>query len=185
MRGSIRRRGKASWELQIELPSDTGKRRRRFVSVKGTRQDAQRELTRLLSAADAGTLPDPSNATVAEYVEAWLRGAPKGSAKTMERYGELTANQIKPHLGAHKLQRLRPEHVQTWHGTLIASGLSPRTVSHAHKLLHRVLTDAVKNGTLASAWARPKQPRSFSVTWRANCLSRTPSAGHGGALSLP
>jgi hypothetical protein len=25
----------------------------------------------------------------------------------------------------------------------------PRTVSHAHKLLHRVLTDAVKNGTLA------------------------------------
>ena len=97
----------------------------------------------------AGTLPDPSNATVAEYIGAWLRGAPKGSAKTMERYNELAANQVVPHLGAHKLQKLRPEHVQTWHGTLIGSGLSPRTVSHAHKLLHRVLVDAVKNGTLA------------------------------------
>jgi site-specific recombinase XerD len=48
-----------------------------------------------------------------------------------------------------QLQRLRPEHVQSWHGTLIESGLSPRTVKHAHKLLHRVLTDAVKNGTVA------------------------------------
>jgi integrase len=149
MRGSIRRRGKASFEIQLELPSDAGKRRRRYISVKGTYKDAQRELTKLLGAADAGTLPDPSNATVSEYIDTWLGGAPKGSAKTMERYGELAANQVKPHLGAHKLQKLKPEHVQTWHGTLIDSGLAPRTVSHAHKLLHRVLADAVKNGTLA------------------------------------
>jgi len=149
MRGSIRRRGKASFEIQIELDSADGRRRRRYVSVKGTYKDAQRELTKLLGAADAGTLPDPSNATVAEYIDSWLSGAPKGSAKTMERYGELAANQVKPHLGAHRLQRLKPEHVQQWHGTLIDSGLAPRTVKHSHKLLHRVLADAVKNGTLA------------------------------------
>ena len=157
MRGAIRR-GKASFELQIELQSDDGKRRRRFVSVKGSYKDAQRELARLLTAADAGTLPDPSNATVAEYLKAWLEGAPKGSAKTMERYGELAANQIIPHLGGLKLQKLRPEHVQHWHGTLIGEGLSPRTTKHAHKLLHRILTDAVKNGTLPRNVAGIHQP---------------------------
>jgi hypothetical protein len=88
--------------LAFEPLIDTGKRRRRYISVKGTYKDAQRELTKLLGAADAGTLPDPSNATVSEYIDTWLGGAPKGSAKTMERYGELAANQIKPHLGAHK-----------------------------------------------------------------------------------
>ena len=103
----------------------------------------------MLGEADAGTLPDPSNATVTQSIDVWLAGAPKGSAKTMERYGELAANQIKPHLGAHKLQKLRAEHVQQWHGVLIDAGLSPRTVKHAHKLLVRVLADAVKNGTLA------------------------------------
>jgi integrase len=149
VRGNITRRGKSSWQLKFDVGSANGKRQTRYATVRGTHKDAQKELTRLLGAADAGTLPDPSNATVAEYIGAWLRGAPKGSAKTMERYNELAANQVVPHLGAHKLQKLRPEHVQTWHGTLIASGLSPRTVSHAHKLLHRVLVDAVKNGTLA------------------------------------
>jgi integrase len=148
MRGSIRKRGRASWELKFDIPSDDGKRRTRYVTFRGSRNEAARELTKLLGATDEGTLPDPSNATVAEYIDAWLR-APKGSAKTMERYGELFRNQVAPHLGGHKLQKLKPEHVQQWHGVLIATGLSARTVKHAHKLLHRVLTDAVKNGTLA------------------------------------
>jgi integrase len=158
MRGSIRKRGRNSWELKFDVASSDGKRKTRYATVPGTRQDAQRELTRLLGAADAGTLPDPNSATVAEYIEAWLRGAPKGSAKTMERYGELAANQIKPHLGAHKLQRLKPEHIQEWHGTLIEAGLSPRTVKHAHKLLHRVLADAVKAGAVSRNVASVFQP---------------------------
>ena len=44
MRGSIRRRGKASFETQIELTGENGKRRRRFISVKGSYKDAQRAL---------------------------------------------------------------------------------------------------------------------------------------------
>jgi integrase len=158
MRGTIRKRGKASWELKFDVPSEDGKRKTRYATVRGTRQEAQRELTRLLGAADAGTLPDPSNATVAAYIEAWLHGAPKGSAKTMERYGELAANQIIPHLGSHKLQRLKPDHVQHWHGVLIDAGLSARTTKHAHKLLRRVLGDAVKNGTVPRNVAAIHQP---------------------------
>src|SRR5262245_53592934 len=113
--GTIRKRGSA-WEIKFEYkPREGSKRFTRYVT-KGTRQDAQKELTRLLGAADAGTLPDPSNTTVAEYLRSWLDGARGQSPKTLERYRELTERQIIPHLGTVKLQTLRPEHVETWHG---------------------------------------------------------------------
>ena len=64
MRGTIRKRGANSWEIKIELERINGKRHRRYVTVKGTYKDAQKELTRLLSSADDGTLPDPTRMTV-------------------------------------------------------------------------------------------------------------------------
>ena len=43
MNGSIRKRGKNSWELAIDLGLDAGgKRRQKFVNVKGTKTQAQR-----------------------------------------------------------------------------------------------------------------------------------------------
>jgi hypothetical protein len=81
MRGSIIRRGKSSWRLKFEAgPRKNGKRKTRYVTVRGKRQDAEKELTRLLSAADAGTLVDPSKVTVAEYLRSWLDGAAPTSA---------------------------------------------------------------------------------------------------------
>lgn len=52
-RGSIRKRGTA-WELRFDVPSANGARRTRSVAFKGSRQEAQRELTKLLAQADAG-----------------------------------------------------------------------------------------------------------------------------------
>src|SRR5262249_35843385 len=131
----------------FEAPSN-GDRKTRYVTVRGTYRDAQRELTRLLDAADRGTLPDPNNLTVAEYLASWFDCAHEQSPKTLERYGELARNQITPHLGVQKLQKLRPEHIQQWHKALLDDGLSRRTVGHAHRLLSLVLDNAVKNGAL-------------------------------------
>ena len=56
--------------------------------------------------------------------------------------------QIIPHLGRMALQALRPVHVEAWHATLLKSGgkggapLSARTISHAHRILHRLLARA-------------------------------------------
>ena len=100
-RGNITRRGKNSWRLKFDVGADaSGKRITRYVTVKGKRQDAQRELTRLLGAADAGTLPEPSKVTVAEYIRKWLDGNHELAPKTVERYRELAEGQIIPYLGA-------------------------------------------------------------------------------------
>jgi hypothetical protein len=56
-RGSIRRRGRHSWQVRFDDSVDAaGRRRARWATGKGTRHDAQRELTRLLAATDAGML---------------------------------------------------------------------------------------------------------------------------------
>jgi len=71
---------------------------------------------------------------------------PHGLAgKTAERYLQLIEAQIIPYLGAIVLQKLKPAHIADWHDKLVGSGgkdgrpLSARTVSHAHRVLHRAL----------------------------------------------
>jgi integrase len=155
MRGNITRRGKNSWRLKFDVGADAaGRRKTRYVTVKGKRQDAQRELTRLLAAADAGTLPEPSKVTLGQYLREWLEGAHDLSPKTAERYRELAEQQIIPHLGSMQLQRLKPAHVRSWHDSLITGGgrggrpLAARTVGHAHRVLHRALQRALESETL-------------------------------------
>jgi|SRR5215472_14662418 len=175
-RGSIQRRGKHnSWRIRIEDGVDaTGRRKRHSITFRGSKHDAQRELTRLLGASDAGTLPEPSKVTVAEHLRAWIENEHGLAPKTRERYLELAELQIIPHLGNTVLQRLKPKHVKDWHNTLLKSGaksgrsLSARTVGHAHRVLHRALQVAVETEVLARNVAarsarRPlKQKRSRS-----------------------
>ena len=155
MRGSITRRGKHSWRIKFDINSPGGARQTRYVTVRGRRQDAERELARLVTAAHDGTLVEPAKITVAESLRAWLSGPHGLAGKTAERYRDLAAQQIIPHLGAIPLQKLRPSHVADWHTTLLTSGrkggrpLSARTVGHAHRLLHRVLERALKSEIVA------------------------------------
>lgn len=153
-RGSIRKRGQRSWELKFDVPSHDGARKTRYVTVRGTRQAAQRELTRLLGQSDAGSLPPSDARTIAEHIRAWLDGRNGLSRKTLERYRELAERQIIPFIGGHRLQRLSVQAVREWHGDVAkpnAKGrtLSPRTIGHAHRVLHRALALAVENEVLA------------------------------------
>src|SRR5271165_6849016 len=153
MTGNITRRGTHSWRLKFEGGERdplTGKRRTRYATVRGTKKDAQRELTRLLAEIENGTAVDPSRVTVAEHLRGWLDTAGNLAPKTLERYRQLAERQIIPHLGATPLQKLRPARVHDWHGTLLKSGgaegrpLSARTVGHAHRVLHRALERAMR-----------------------------------------
>src|SRR6516162_10695319 len=156
--GNITKRGKNAWQLKFDARRENGVRFTRYATVKGSYQDAQKELRRLLNAADSGTLPDPSTATVGGYLNGWLDSAHEQSPKTLERYCELAERQIIPHLGPIKLQQLKPETVRQWHSALLGTGLSARTVGHAHRLLRLVLGYAVKSGTLTRNAAAVSTP---------------------------
>jgi integrase len=148
--GSVVRRGKTSWRLKYEADRDpiTGKRVTRYVTVRGTKKQAQAELVRLLAQMEDGAAVNPSKLTIAAYLRSWLEYNTELSPKTLERYRQLAEQQIIPHLGAIPLQKLRPADVQEWHAILLQRGgdggrsLSARTVGHAHRVLRAALARA-------------------------------------------
>ena len=166
MTGHVLRRGKNSWRLKFDAGRDptTGKRIIQYVTVRGTKKQAQAELTKLLAARDTGTLVTPNKATLAEYLRSWILTAETLSIapKTAERYRQLIDNQIIPHLGALPMQDVKPGHIKTWHAALLKppAPISARTVGHAHRVLHKALADAVRHEMLfrnpASAVSPPK-----------------------------
>lgn len=174
MTGHIRRRGARSWELKFELGGDplSGRRRIRYVSFKGTKREAEIELARLVSENAAGTGIDPSKVTVAEFLDRWDRDWATGSveAKTIERYRELIALYIKPHLGAARIQKLRPVHLNELYAKLLREGgkggrrLAPRTVGHVHRLIHRALGHAATWGVCAQNVASVVNPPKVAET---------------------
>jgi hypothetical protein len=89
-RGHIVRRGRHSWRIKYDLPNAArGRRQTRYTTVRGKRQDAERELARLISAAHDGTMVEPSKTMVADYLRSWLSGLHGLAGKTRQEYGKL------------------------------------------------------------------------------------------------
>jgi integrase len=153
MKGHIRQRGPQSWQLCLDLGRDAeGKRRREQHPFHGSKRAAQAKLAELVSAIGKNAHVERSGLTIGahvlERVEQWAK-LNRISPKTSERYLELAANQISPHLGAIALQELKAADIERWHATLLASGrkdgtggLSALTVRHAHRLLGKALKEA-------------------------------------------
>jgi integrase len=172
MRGNITRRGKASWRIKFDLGADpiTGKRLTRFVTVRGKRQDAERELTRLLSDADNSTLVGPTKVTVAAYLTTWFDGLSGLAPTTIERYRDIIDRQTIPIIGHIELQKLKPVHLRHWLDGLVATGgrdgrpLSARTVGHAYRVLRSALQSAVALELVSRNVADVPKPPKVEVT---------------------
>src|SRR6266851_4531705 len=167
MSGHIRRRGDRSWELKFDLGTDlqTGRRLTRYHSFKGTKREAQVELTRLMAGAADGNYVVPSKLTLADYLDRWERdwATVHVSPKTIERYCELLKHHVRPHLGAVRLQRLRPVNLGELYAKLLRvgrgdTGLAARTVGHVHRVLHKALVVAAEWGLITQNPADVAKP---------------------------
>ena len=80
-RGTIKSRSSGSYRIRYSLGRDpvSGKRRFGTATVRGTRKDAERELTRLLRTTDTGEHVDPSRMTVRQWLDHWLAAVRVGS----------------------------------------------------------------------------------------------------------
>lgn len=154
MRGHVRKRGKGSWAIVLDLGRDAnGKRKQKWITVRGSEKDAERELARLLHEMNTGQFVEPSKMTVAEYLRHWLEAYAKVNvrAKTFERYAEIVEKALIPALGCHRLAKLQPLHIQTFYSKALLEGrrdgrggLSPQTVLHYHRVLREALQQAVR-----------------------------------------
>jgi integrase len=150
-RGTIQSRSPGSFRIRYSLSRDpvSGKRRWATATVRGTRKDAERELTRRLRTVDTGEHVDPQRMTVADWLTLWLASTKSEvSPKSHERYAEIVRCYLVPGLGRLALQRLAPSDIQRAYNTFTRNP-SPRTRRHIHRILKSALARAVEQQALA------------------------------------
>jgi integrase len=178
MKGHIRQRSPGHWAIILDVPDpQSGKRRRKWHSFKGTKRETQIERARLISAINGGTYLEPSKTTLVEFLERWLDHMQfQISPKSHARYSELVRKNLAPLIGSVTLTKLRPAMISTAYAQALAKGrrdgtggLSPQTVTHMHRILKQALGQAVKwellNRNPAEAVDPPKANRGPMQTY--------------------
>jgi integrase len=169
MQGHIRKRGKGSWTVVIDLGRDpaTGRRRQLWQSIKGTKREAQSLLVQLLHQRNTGIEALPGKITVGEYLHRWLQdyARPNTAPKTYRCYDDVIRRHLIPVLGTMPLTKLRPQHIQAYYSRALQSGrldgrggLSARSVLRQHQVLHTALRHAVRWQLLARNPADAVEP---------------------------
>lgn len=155
MKGTVFRHG-PSWKYQFPVAQEG---RRRWVSKSGfrTKKEAEAALSQALVAHAQGAPVVAGRATLAAYArDEWLpvvRHALKPT--TYLNYENMLEQRILPHLGDIRLGELRPAAIARCYAALRKNGrrdgkggLSETSIEHTHRLLHKVLSDAVRAGLL-------------------------------------
>ncbi len=167
--------------------ADRVERRQQFRGGFRTKREAQRALIDALAALDSGGYVDPARQTVADYLlEDWLPARrPKGGSGRGHRgqlgigtwtdYRNVAKCYVVPRIGQIPMQKLSPADLNRLYDELEERGgrhgrsLSAKTVLNVHRMLHKALGDAVRQGRLARNPAglvqAPSAPKASTGVW--------------------
>src|SRR5262249_36769486 len=162
----------------------TGKRRTATTTVRGTRKDAERELTRLLRTADTGEHVHPNRMTVEQWLELWLDTIrAEVSPKTHESYAEIVRCYLTPALRTNRSDKHAHSQIQRAYNSWTRQDgkpLSPRTRRYIHVILKSSLARAVEQQSLVRNPAEifgnrlpkieRKEPKTLTVEQSAHLL---------------
>ena len=130
---------------------DDGRPDRRHVERK-TRAEVTAAVRELERQRDAGNVRKPGPAwTVKTWLTHWVENiAPLAVGEnTMVGYGVAVRVHLIPGLGAHRLDRLKPEHIERFYAKMQANGSKPATAHQVHRTFRTALNEAVRRGHLA------------------------------------
>lgn len=146
--GQIIARGCRTWLLRVFLgrDRDTGTRKYRNRTVRGSARDAQASLNQMLQERDLTRFSPSSTITLNPYLNQWLEAAakPRLRPKSFSDYESLLRLHIRPVLGTKSLMSVEPLDIQKVYHGMMERGLSPRTVHYTHSVLQSAYRQAVR-----------------------------------------
>jgi integrase len=162
-------------------------RRQQFRGGFRTKRDAQRALIDALSTLGKGLYVDPTRQSLDEYLlHEWLpsRKPAPGSGRrhrgqlgigTWNDYRGIIESYVVPRVGTVRLDKLTAADLDNLYEQLESSGgrkgrpLSAKTVLNVHRVLHKALADAVRQGRLgrnpADLVQAPSAPKASTDVW--------------------
>ncbi len=151
-KGSVYQRKDGTWITAISMGNDpgTGKRKRRYYQFQTERQAIQK-LNEINYERDNDEYIEPSKMTVAQWLDKWhsdfVMDVKPG---TLARYESVIRVHLKPNLGAVRLTALDTMTVQAFYNKKYRSGLSAKTISVIHGVLHSAMKKALRLGMVKS-----------------------------------
>jgi integrase len=124
---------------------DDGKPDRRHVERK-TEAACIKAVRSLEKQRDSGKVRKPGKRwTVGAWLEHWVENIaePLVSVNTIAGYRVAVRVHLTPGLGAHRLDKLEPEHIERFYKKMRAAGSKPATVHQTHRTLRTALNVAV------------------------------------------
>ncbi|HEY5359804.1 MAG TPA: site-specific integrase [Streptosporangiaceae bacterium] len=145
-------RNKEGWHGRVTMGvRDDGRPDRRHVRG-ASRAEVALKVRALERARESGTARAAGQRwTVASWLNYWITNIaapPHIAENTHAGYRVDVRKHIVPGLGAHRLEKLTPEHVERFYAKLRREGLAPGGVHHVHRTLRAALNEAVRRSHL-------------------------------------
>ncbi|MEV7118248.1 tyrosine-type recombinase/integrase [Kitasatospora griseola] len=129
---------------------DDGTPDRRHVGAK-TRAEVTAKVRKLEKLRDDGTVPKAGQKwTVGKWLTHWIKEIVPGtvSENTYDGYEVAVRVHLVPGVGAHRLEKLEPEHLERFYKRMQANGSAAGTAHQAHRTVRVALAEAVRRGHL-------------------------------------
>lgn len=154
--GSIYLGKDGKWHGRVTMGvRDDGKPDRRHVQA-ATEKEVIRKVRKLERQRDTGNALQAGRPwTLTEWLEHWhghISVPPAVRRKTWSYYHTAVVHYLIPRLGAHKLPRLEPEHIEKLYSSLAEEGKGGSTILQVHRTLRAALNEAYRRGRI------PKSP---------------------------
>jgi integrase len=138
------------WYIVYRTP--TGKQK--WQGGFDTKGEAQTRLTEVLGLIQKGDYAEPSEMTLGEFADQWLKGRVNVKGSTSGEYESYLKAHVRPELGSLKLKEISHHHIQDFIAQLTrkdnrrGGALSPNTVLKVIVMLKTLFKAAVRNGLL-------------------------------------
>lgn len=195
MTGHIRKRTTKSgnsWQVILDKGVDSkGKRLREYITVNGTKKEAQAILTEKISQYNRGSYIEPTQMTVEDCIRQWMKvyALPRLAPSTINGYRVNFENHTIPYIGNIKLQKLTPVQIQDMFTALADKGLNPRSVKYVHTTLREVLQYAYKmqlvSQNVADFVSPPKQQKYRATVYTEEEAIRLLQCAAGTDMEMP
>lgn len=150
MRGHIRSGGKPGvWRVVVDLPrAEDGRRRQKWITIRGTKAEAEAALSRLLVELHDHGWQEPAALTMGALLDEWLAGASTRLRPSTVAQYTWAVRHLQPLVGDIPLQRFGPREAER---ALTEASAMPRAdgrpgglSSRSLALLHAVLFSALR-----------------------------------------